>query len=54
MSLTQIGVIIAGAWLILVGANSEPSTTLTLVAGIAIVVLVLIDSDFVQTYRTRA
>jgi hypothetical protein len=43
MSLTQIAVLLAGVWLILQGAGAALSSTVTLIFGIAIVVLVLLD-----------
>jgi hypothetical protein len=54
MSLTQLGVVLLGVYLILIGAAVEVSTTLTLIFGIVVAALVLFDSDFVRTYRTRA
>jgi hypothetical protein len=54
MSLTQIGVVLAGVWLLLVGIGSNPSETLSLVFGIAIIVLVFLDSAFVREYRSRS
>ena len=52
MSLTQIAVVITGAWLIL--SSQEPaSETLTLICGIAVVVLVILDSAFVRNYRSQ-
>jgi hypothetical protein len=53
MSLTQIAVIVAGAWLILEGTESALSSTVTLIFGIAVVVLVLLDSPAVRAYRTH-
>ena len=53
MSLTQIAVVLAGVWLLLVGASVEVTSTLSLIFGIAIVVLVLLDSSFVRTYRNQ-
>lgn len=51
MSLTQIAVILGGVWLILIGAAAEITDTVTLIFGIAVVVLVLLDSPAVRTYR---
>lgn len=51
MSLTQIAVLITGVWLILLGATAEVSDTLTLIFGIAVVALVLIDSPIVRARR---
>jgi hypothetical protein len=53
MSLTQIAVIIAGAWLILIGAGSEITNTVTLIMGIAVVILVVMDSASFRAYRTQ-
>lgn len=50
MSLTQIGVLLTGIWLILIAAT-EVSDTLTLIAGIAVVALVLLDSPIVRARR---
>lgn len=50
MSLTQIGAVLAGIWIIL--TSQEPiSSTLSLVFGIVIVALVLLDSAFIRAYR---
>lgn len=53
MSLTQIGVVLAGIWLI-INSQEPTSTTLSLIFGITIVVLVVLDSSFVRGYRNRA
>lgn len=52
ISFTQIGVLLAGVWLLLVGAGAEVSDTLTLIFGIAIIVLVLLDGPLVAV-RSR-
>lgn len=51
MSLTQIAVILTGVWLILVGASTEITNTVTLIFGVAVVALVLIDSPAVRARR---
>jgi hypothetical protein len=52
MSLTQIAVVLTGIWLVI--TSQEPaSSTLTLIVGIVVVVLVLLDSPFVRSYRTN-
>jgi hypothetical protein len=51
MSLTQIAVVVTGAWLILIGAGSEITNTVTLIMGLAVVILVVLDSAFVRSYR---
>lgn len=51
MSLTQIGVLLTGVWLLLIGAGTEVSNTLTLIFGVAVIVLVLLDSPFVRSRR---
>lgn len=51
MSLTQIGVVLTGIWIIL--TSQEPiSSTLSLVFGVVIVALILLDSAFVRSYRS--
>jgi hypothetical protein len=52
MSLTQIGIVLAGIWLILTGIEAELTKTITLIFGIAIVVLIVLDSSLVRSYRT--
>lgn len=55
MSLTQLAVILAGIYLILIGLSVALSSTATLIFGIAIVVLVVLDAPFARTaYRGRA
>lgn len=51
MSFTQIAVLLTGVWLLLIGASVEVSNTLTLIFGIAVVVLVLLDSPAVRARR---
>lgn len=52
MSLTQIAVAITGIWIII--TSQEPvSSTLTLIVGVAVVILVILDSTFVRAYRTN-
>lgn len=48
MSLTQLAVVLTGVWLILIGAAVEVTDTVTLIFGIAVVALVLIDSPAVR------
>lgn len=50
---TSIAVVLAGAWLIIY-SQEKPSTTLTLVFGIVIVVLALIDLLRPYVIRNRA
>lgn len=51
MSFTQIAVLLTGVWLLLIGASVEVSNTLTLIFGIAVVALVLLDSPAVRARR---
>lgn len=51
MSLTQLAVLLTGVWLILIGASVAISSTVTLIFGIAVVVLVLLDSPAVKAQR---
>lgn len=51
MSLTQLAVLLTGAWLILIGASVEVTSTVTLIFGIVVVALVLIDSPAVKAQR---
>ena len=51
MSLTQWSVVVAGVWLILEGVEAGLTNTATLIFGIAVVALVLLDSAYVRTYR---
>lgn len=53
MSLTQLAVILAGVYLILIGAETAISSIVTLIFGIAIVVLVLIDSPAVRARASQ-
>ena len=40
---TSIAVVLTGVWLILLGSKSHPSMTLTLIFGIVIAVLAILD-----------
>lgn len=51
MSFTQVGVALVGFWLLLIGLEVEVTHTLTLIFGIAIIVLVFLDSRFGATWR---
>lgn len=51
MSFTQLGVILAGVWLILIGSGTTVSDTLTLIFGIVVVLLVLLDGPLASVRR---
>lgn len=51
MSLTQLAVFLVGVYLILLGASVAITSTVTLIFGIAVVALVVIDSPRFRNIR---